>query len=165
MYIRKIIIAISIIIFFVIGGFSYYIYNIMFASNTNFSEDFRYIYIKTGSDYNDLTNNLDDYIEDVSTFTVLAERKNYTNNIKPGRYIIEKGMNNNQIINSIRSNNITVNVIFNNVNNLNDLAGKISKHIEADSISFLNSFKTNFFNNISLKCSCSLHSTQIQGAI
>lgn len=147
MYIRKIIIAISIIIFFVMGGFSYYIYNIMFASNTNFSEDFRYIYIKTGSDYNDLTNNLVDYIEDVSTFTVLAERKNYTNNIKPGRYIIEKGMNNNQIINSIRSNNITVNVIFNNINNLNDLAGKISKHIEADSVSFLNSFKTDFFNN------------------
>ena len=63
MYIRKIIIAISIIIFFVMGGFSYYIYNIMFASNTNFSEDFRYIYIKTGSDYNDLTNNLAQAVE------------------------------------------------------------------------------------------------------
>ena len=144
MYIRKIIIAISIIIFFVMGGFSYYIYNIMFASNTNFSEDFRYIYIKTGSDYNDLTNNLNDFIEDVSTFTVLAERKNYINNIKPGRYIIKKGMNNNQIINSIRSNNITVNVIFNNVKNIYDLASLVSKQVEADSISIVN---TDFENN------------------
>ena len=126
------------------GGFSYYIYNIMFSPNTNFSEDFKYIYIKTGSDYNDLTNNLNDFIEDVSTFTVLAERKNYINNIKPGRYIIKKGMNNNQIINSIRSNNITVNVIFNNVKNIYDLASLVSKQIEADSISIVN---TDFENN------------------
>ena len=144
MYIRKIIIATSVIIFFVMGGFSYYIYNIMFSPNTNFSEDFKYIYIKTGSDYNDLTNNLNDFIEDVSTFTVLAERKNYINNIKPGRYIIKKGMNNNQIINSIRSNNITVNVIFNNVKNIYDLASLVSKQIEADSISIVN---TDFENN------------------
>ena len=33
----------------------------------------------------------------------------------------------------------------NNIIDLNDLAGKISNQIEADSISFLNSFKTEFF--------------------
>jgi len=147
MYIRKIIILTSILVLFIMGGFSYYVYNIMFAPNTNFNEEFKYIYIGTDSDYNDLTENLKGYIEDIKAFTVLAERKNYTKNIKPGRYIIEKGMNNNQIINSIRSKNITVNVIFNNVNDLNDLAGKISKQIEADSVSFLNSFKTEFFKD------------------
>jgi len=147
MYIRKIIILTSVLVLFIMGGFSYYVYNIMFAPNTNFNEEFKYIYIGTDSDYNDLTENLKGYIEDIKAFTVLAERKNYTKNIKPGRYIIEKGMNNNQIINSIRSKNITVNVIFNNVNDLNDLAGKISKQIEADSVSFLNSFKTEFFKD------------------
>ncbi len=127
------------------GGFAFYIYNVMFAANTNFNEDFKYIYIKTSSDYEDLTYQLKDYLLDTSTFTVLAERKNYSNNIKPGKFIIKRDMNNNQIINSLRSNNITVDVIFNNAKNLNDLAGKISNQIEADSMSFLTLFKTDYF--------------------
>ena len=86
------------------GGFSYYVYNVMFTSNTNFSQDFKYIYIITNSDYNNLIEQLKDYIVDPSTFTVLAERKNYVNNIKPGRFIIKKGMNNNQIINLLAKN-------------------------------------------------------------
>ena len=147
MYIKKIVIAISIIGLFIMGGFSYYVYNVMFASNTNFSQDFKYIYIRSNSDYNDLIEQLKKYIVDPSTFTVLAERKNYVNNINPGKFIIRKGMNNNQIINSIRSNNITVDVTFNNVKDLNDLAGKISNQIEADSMSFLTSFKTDYFIN------------------
>jgi len=147
MYIKKIVVAISIIGLFIMGGFSYYVYNVMFTSNTNFSQDFKHIYIRTNSDYNNLIEQLKDYIVDPSTFTVLAERKNYVNNIKPGKFIIKKGMNNNQIINSIRSNNITVDVTFNNVKNLNDLAGKISNQIEADSMSFLTSFKTDYFIN------------------
>jgi len=137
MYIKKIVVAISIIGLFIMGGFSYYVYNVMFASNTNFSQDFKYIYIRTNSDYNNLIEQLKDYIVDPSTFTVLAERKNYVNNIKPGRFIIKKGMNNNQIINSIRSNNITVDLIFNNAKNIYDLASIISKQIEADSTSIV----------------------------
>ena len=100
------------------GGFSYYVFNVMFTSNTNFSQDFKYIYIRSNSDYNDLIEQLKDYIVAPSTFTVLAERKNYVNNIKPGKFIIKKCMNNNQIINSIRSNNITVDLIFNNAKNI-----------------------------------------------
>ena len=106
MYIKKIVIAISIIGLFIMGGFSYYVYNVMFASNTNFSQDFKYIYIRSNSDYNDLIEQLKKYIVDPSTFTVLAERKNYVNNINPGKFVIRKGINNNQKINSIRSKNI-----------------------------------------------------------
>ncbi|SVB76168.1 uncharacterized protein METZ01_LOCUS229022, partial [marine metagenome] len=119
------------------GGFSYYVYNVMFASNTNFSQDFKYIYIRSNSDYNDLIEQLKDYIVDPSTFTVLAERKNYISNISPGKFIIRKGMNNNEIINSIRSNNVTVDLIFNNAKNIYDLASIVSKQIEADSTSIV----------------------------
>ena len=49
---------------------------------------------------------------------MLAERKNYSKNIKTGKFIIKRDMNNNQIINSLRSNNITVDVIFNNAKNI-----------------------------------------------
>ena len=76
MYIRKILYTIVAIGLLLMGGFAFYIYNVMFAVNTNFNEDFKHIYIKTGSDYEDLTYQLNDYLLDTSTFTVLAERKN-----------------------------------------------------------------------------------------
>ena len=152
MYIKKIVVAISIIGLFIMGGFSYYVYNVMFASNTNFSQDFKYIYIRSNSDYYDLMQELNKYLKDTSTFNVLAKRKNYANNIKPGKYIIRKGMNNNQIINSIRSNNITVDLIFNNVKDIYDLASIVSKQIEADSTSLVDTFfeKSNGFNEETL---------------
>jgi len=125
------------------GSFSLYIYKVMFKSNTSFNEKSKDIYIKTGSSYSQLLKQIDPYLLNVDDFNVLAKRKKY--NIKPGKYQIKNGMNNNEIINSLRSNNITVNVIYNNIIDLNDLAGKISNQIEADSISVLNSFKTDFF--------------------
>ena len=68
MYIKKIVIAISIIGLFILGGFSYYVYNVMFASNTNFSQDFKYIYIRSNSDYYDLMQEFNKYLKDSSTF-------------------------------------------------------------------------------------------------
>ena len=126
------------------GAFSLYVYKVMFKSNTSFDEKSKDLYIKTGTSYNQLLNQIESYVLNVDDFDVLAKRKKY--NVKPGKYQIKNGMNNNEIINSLRSNNITVNVIYNNIVDLNDLAGKISNQIEADSISFLNSFKTEFFN-------------------
>ena len=60
MYIKKIVFAISMIGLIVMGGFSYYIYNVMFASNTTFNQEIKHIYIRTGSDYNDLLTMTDD---------------------------------------------------------------------------------------------------------
>lgn len=125
------------------GSFSLYVYKVMFKSNTSFDEKSKDLYIKTGTSYNQLLNQIESYVLNVDDFDVLAKRKKY--NVKPGKYQIKNGMNNNEIINSLRSNNITVNVIYNNIVDLNDLAGKISSQIEADSISFLNSFKADFF--------------------
>ena len=125
------------------SSFAFYVYKIMFMSNTSFENDYVYIYIKTGTTIDQFLNQVDSYLLNTDDLNVLAKRKKY--NVKPGKYIINKGMSNNDIINSLRSNNITVNVTFNNINNLNDLAGKISNQIEADSISFLNSFKLDFF--------------------
>ena len=143
MYIKRIVILIVALGLIFMGSFSLYVYKVMFKSNTSFNEKSKDLYIKTGTSFNQLLKQIDPYVLNVDDFNVLAKRKKY--NVKPGKYQIKNGMNNNEIINSLRSNNITVNVIFNNIIDLNDLAGKISNQIEADSISFLNSFKTEFF--------------------
>ena len=125
------------------GSFAFYVYKVMFMSNTSFESDFVHIYVKSETTYDQLLNQVDPYLTRIDDFDVLAKRKKYS--VRPGKYILNKGMSNNDIINSLRSNNITVNVIFNNVKDLNDLAGKLSNQIEADSLSFLSSFDTDFF--------------------
>ncbi len=67
-----------------------------------------------------------------------AEKKQYPTLVKPGRYQIENEMSNNDLISLLRSGNqVPVKVTFNNIRNLHDLAGKIGKQIEADSVDFV----------------------------
>lgn len=145
MYIKRLLLLIVALGLVFMASFSFYVYKVMFKSNTSFEEDSVFIYIKTGTTYDELLFDMKSYLKNIDDFDVLAKRKKYF--VKPGKYIIKKDMNNNDIVNSIRSNNITVNVIFNNIKNLNDLAGKVSNQIEADSLSFLNSFDSEFFSN------------------
>lgn len=106
--------------------------------NTKFDEDKVYIQIPTGSNYNDVRAILEPYLKDLDGFDALASQKKYDDNVKAGRYILSKDMNNNDIINSIRSKNTPIRVSFNNQHSLEALAGRISTQIEADSVSLIN---------------------------
>jgi len=67
-------------------------------------------------------------------FDWIAKRKNYPANVKPGRYVIKQKMSYIEAINMFRSGDqAPVNVTFNNVRTLYDLAGKIGGQISADS--------------------------------
>ncbi|MGB5782063.1 MAG: endolytic transglycosylase MltG [Eudoraea sp.] len=140
MYIKKILLIIVLLGLIVGGAFAYLIYNALFSPNTAFNNKEAYIYIPTGSSYDELKSLVIPLLSDIETFEAVAKRKNYIDHIKPGKYILKKGMNNNEIVNSLRSNNIPVNVSFNNQETLEKLAGRISTQIEADSISLLKAF-------------------------
>ena len=135
MYLKRIFFLIIVVGLILMGCFSFYIFQVMFSSNTNFSENYKYIYIKTGSNYADLIEQIKPDLINIDHFDVLAKRKMFKP--KPGKYIIKKEMSNNEIINSLRSRNLTVDVVFNNIKNMNELAGIIGKQIELDSVSFI----------------------------
>ncbi|MEO8772957.1 MAG: endolytic transglycosylase MltG [Gelidibacter sp.] len=134
MYIKKILVAVALIGLVVAAVIAYTIYQTMFVSNTAFNNDVAYVYIPTNATYQDVKSELEPLLKDISKFDALAERKKYTTNIKAGKYAIKKGMNNNDIVNSIRSNNIALTLSFNNQESLERLAGRISIQIEADSL-------------------------------
>lgn len=138
MYIKKILWAIALIGLVIFGVIAYYIYGAMFQPNTKFNTETEYIYVPSNATYNDVRAQLIPLLEDIDKFDALANQKKYTTNIKAGRFAITKGMNNNDIINSIRSKNLPIKIAFNNQNNLTDLAGRISTQIEADSIELYN---------------------------
>ena len=141
MYIKKILLIISLLGLIGMSIFSYFVYVTMFVSNTNFNNDLAYVYVYSNQDFEELKNDLSPILKNINSFERLAIRKGYNIKLKPGKFAIKQGMNNNEIINSLRSRKLTVDVIFNNIDNEYELAGKISTQIEADSLSLINSFK------------------------
>ncbi|MDP5081362.1 MAG: endolytic transglycosylase MltG, partial [Winogradskyella sp.] len=152
MYIKKILWAIALIGLVICGIIAYYIYGAMFESNTAFNNEIAYIYVPTNANYAEVRSQLEPLLKDIDTFDALANQKQYTSNIKAGRFAIRKGMNNNDIINSIRSKNLPLQIAFNNQHSLMDLAGRISTQIEADSITLYSAMTSATFlkeNNFS----------------
>ena len=145
MYIKRILLAIVLLGLIVAGVLANYVYSAMFKSNTNFNNSQAVLYIPTNANYNEVRKQLEPLLIDINKFDALANRKKYVSNIKAGRYIITKGMNNNDIINTIRSQNTPLKVSFNNQERLENLAGRIAQQIEADSISLLEAFNDNTF--------------------
>lgn len=141
MYIKKILFAIVVIGLVVAAFFASYVYKVMLKPNTAFSNDTEYVLIRTNANYNEVRNQLEPLLEDIDSFDALAEKKKYTTNIKAGRFAIRKGMTNNDIINSIRSKNLPIKLLFNNQETLEKLAGRVSLQIEADSIALLKAMK------------------------
>lgn len=106
------------------------------------------IYIPTGAGYNAVKDTL--YSKGIvvrrKSFEWLARQKEYPDHVKPGHYVIQEGMNNDELINLLRSGKQTpVKVTFNIARNLNEVAGIISRQIEADSASIVTLMKDDTF--------------------
>ena len=147
MYIKKILLFIVMVGLVGGGLFAYKVYNAIFSPNTSFNNEDAFVYILSNSNFEDVKGSLQPLLTDLETFVQIAQRKGYASNIKGGKYAIKKGMNNNEIINTLRSNNIPIKLAFNNQERLHDLAGRIASQIEADSLSLLNAFQDEGFLN------------------
>jgi UPF0755 protein len=123
------------------------VFRVILGVNPGSGESNYEIYIPTGADYNQVLDTLvaKNLIQSKSVFSWIASRKKYPTHIKPGRYIVNENINYLNLINLLRSGNQTpVEITFNNIRTLNDLAGKIGGQIEADStqiITFLSDQK------------------------
>ncbi len=130
----KIILFAVMIILAASGLYAYSIYQDIFKRNV--SQD-AYLYIHTGSDYEDLINSLNslNVVTDIRTFEQTAKLKNFSEKVYPGKYFLEKGMTNNELINMLRSGKQKpVKLTFNNIETIEEFSGKISQFIEADSV-------------------------------
>ncbi|RNL81701.1 endolytic transglycosylase MltG [Sinomicrobium pectinilyticum] len=145
MYIRKIIVAV-LLLGVVLGlVFVYRIYTAIFAPNTGFNNDEAYVYVSTGANFSEVREQLEPLLKNIRTFEKVAERKGYVANPRAGKYVIKKGMSNNDIVNTLRSRNTPVNVSFNNQETLEKLAGRIAAQIEADSVELVDTFRDTVF--------------------
>ena len=140
------IILISLIFLIVMSGMGMciFLYLYLFRSNVitgDDKKDHTYIYISTGSGLYDVKKILSESVilKSNVTFQWAAQLKRYDQKVKPGKYKIINGMSNNSLINLLRSGRQEpVTVIFHNIRTREELAGKISRQIEADSLSIVN---------------------------
>jgi UPF0755 protein len=141
MYLKKILLATVLLGLVGMAGFSYYVYANIFTPNTGFNNDEAHVFISTGATYTMVQEELRPLLKDMKTFNTVAKKKGYSAHIKAGHFIIKKGSNNNEIINSIRTGNVPVKIKFNNQERLVNLAGHLATQMEADSVSFINAMR------------------------
>jgi UPF0755 protein len=141
---KKILVYISLVVVVVVSVYGYMIYRNIFSPNTKFDEKEIYVYIPTDANYNDVVQLLTPIVADIELFKMTAEKKSYPTNVKSGRFLFKRDINNNDMINALRQ-NVPLNLAFNNQERLEDFAGRIGSQIEADSTSLMKSFTDETF--------------------
>ena len=122
-------------------------YNKFYKPNTSFEDESIFLYVMKG-DSLAFRDSISKYIKSEKTFYKAAEKLDYLKNQKTGRYKISKDIGNNEIVNSLKFNNTPVNVIFNNQERIENLAGRVSKQVYGDSTSLIRAFlDKNFLNS------------------
>lgn len=116
----------------------------IFSANTKFAEKELYVYIPTDSKYEDVKKIIAPYVENMDRFETVASKRDYPENVKPGRFLFTKGMNSYELVKTLRL-NVPVNLAFNNQERLENLAGRVGSQIEADSLSLLTTFRDSVF--------------------
>jgi len=145
-------ILLVLIILMIFGlAFGYWLYRTVMSPNVQTAEgkDVE-LFIPTGSDYEQLKAILSDAhcIVNEKSFNWVAEKKELPANIHPGHYVVKSGMSNNQLVNMLRGGLQTpVKVTFNNMRNVDQLAGRIATQIEADSVSIAKLFHNQEYIN------------------
>jgi len=80
-------------------------------------------------------------IKNQKVFEWLARRKKYPVLVKPGRYVIDRSLSYNELINILRGGRQTpVRITFSKIRTLNELAGRFGEQIESDSAEIISFF-------------------------
>ncbi len=139
---RKRITRIIIVLTLGIAALSIYkAYHFIYGKNVPTKLDNQFVKIPTGSTFDDLVAILKEegMIKDEESFRSLAALKKFDQKpVRTGRYKIEEGWSNQELINHLRSGpQATVKLIIHNERLISDVAGKAAQYLESDSLEML----------------------------
>ncbi len=127
----------------VAAWFAYGKYHAIFEPNVNTNSKTHILEVPTGTDYSELKKLLFDkqILKDSASFNWVATFMKYEK-VRPGRFEIQSGWNNRRLVNHLKAGKqSTVKVVVNNERTVEEIAGKIAKVIEADSLSLISTFQ------------------------
>lgn len=143
---KKILIGL-LVIALIAGILGYQKYQDVFSANVPAVLENNMLYVPTDTDYESLVSILttQNFIIDENTFRWVAGLMSY-DNVRAGRFEIQPGWSNRALINHLRNGKqATVKVVLTNERLPEDIAEKVSKVIEADSLSIDNLLRDNAF--------------------
>lgn len=117
---------------------------IFYFPNTKINNKVQSIYVPTDTTYSELLALISPYVRSEFSFRIAAKAKQFRT-ARPGHFLLEVGMGNQLLINTLRSKNTPVNVIFNNQQTVEHLAGRIAEQLEVDSLSLIQEFHSKSF--------------------
>ncbi|WP_454803166.1 endolytic transglycosylase MltG [Mucilaginibacter phyllosphaerae] len=134
---KKFWIALVVIIIVSLAATGVFYYLRFFGPNV--TDNQQYLYIKTGSNFEDVYKTIKDQeiVKDTTYFLQSAHSMKFLK-VKPGKYRLKSGMSNRNFINMLKSGNQeAVTLAIHNIRLKDQFAGFVSKKIEADSVSIL----------------------------
>ena len=102
------------------------------------------IFIPSGTSFKTLKEILEPHLRSSITFSLASKAKRF-DTPRVGHFVIEPNMGNQQIINTLRSGNTPIQVVFNNQQTIEHLAGRVAEQLEIDSLSLIREVKSSPF--------------------
>lgn len=123
---------------FILGGvLGYNYYQKIFGKAI--TEDYL-LYVNPSESLVDIKEKIENYSKNPNTFLWVAAKKSFSKP-KVGRFVLKKGMSNNDIVNMLRSGNQTpLKISFNNQDTLEKFSARIAEQLAIDSIDVFTSF-------------------------
>lgn len=135
-------ILLSLVLLLIIGSIvGWYAYSIVYGSNVSDRQDSYELFIPTGADFETVIDSLksNKIIKDEWAFRWVADRMQYPEKVKSGKYLIKSGGSSREILNLLRSGKQEpIKVTINSARDLSKMIGTVGKKLEADSTKLLN---------------------------
>ena len=139
MNLKKLIAIIAVVGVVIAGIVTLYIYNKAFTANTAFNQQEVFVYIPTNSTYQQAKDIVAPLLKDLDKFDFVAQKRNYSTNVKAGKFLLTKDMTSFDIVRALKR-NIPVQLAFNNQETIEKLADRITKQVEPSREELLSAF-------------------------
>lgn len=119
---------------------------LIFGSNTDFNEQKKSFFIKTGSNFNEVMTalNKQKILKNPGIFSLIAKQLQYDKNVKPGKYVIEKDASIFAIAKILKSGRQTpVNLVIIKLRTKEEFAERMAMNFESDSTNFIDLLNNN----------------------
>lgn len=133
---KKTILIIILLIIVVAGFFGFRFYTKYYGNNV---EKEGYVLIPHNASFKQVLDSITPYIKDKESFEAVAKDKDLDENLKAGRYHIQTGTGNTNLVNMIKAGNQTENTFrIGDFGDVYQMVGKVTKKTELDSLKFVN---------------------------
>lgn len=129
----KLLPSLIVLFLFLFVSFSYYAYQIVYTPNVDTKDQDTYVYIPTGASYEQAMDSVEATrtIVDKLSFRFMAKLMDYDKLVKPGRYKLQNGWSNRQLIGMLRlGEQAPLSLTLNNIRLRSQLAERLASEVE-----------------------------------